>query len=127
MAKCENCYYCNVCSLAKTYESENFLIGYQELIENCENFKDKSLIIELTRRVGDIVYEISNDEIYSLIILSIVITDNGIEFNCMEIVEENIDAYGDVDFGVARSFSISDINKTVFINREDAEKGANND
>lgn len=127
MPRCKNCYYCNVCSLAKTYESENFLIGYQELIEHCEKFKDKSLIIELTHRVGDIVYEISNGEIYSLIILNIAITDNSIEFNCMEIDEECIDAYGDVDFGVGRSFSISDINKTVFINREDAEKGINND
>lgn len=118
MPKCKNCYHYEVCS--DIYDLDN-------MFEDCENFKDKSLIVELTHTIGDIVYEISNGEIYSLIILNAVITDNNIEFHCTEIVKENIDAYGDVDFGVAHSFSIFDINKTVFITREDAEKGLKND
>lgn len=134
MKKCENCYHKDICphvrgfDLAKKHFSKGFLVSCQELMEKCENFKDKSLIVELPCEIWDIVYEISNGEIYSLIILNAVITDNNIEFYCREIVKENIDSYGDgdVDFGDARSFTIFDINKTIFISREDAEKGLKN-
>lgn len=119
MTKCEKCYHSDVCmDYNKTHS-----IDWEP---DCKYLKGKSLIVELPCKVGDIVYGILNNKIYSLIILNIAITENNIEFNCMEIDEECIDTYGDVDFGVSFRFSLLDINKTVFTNREDAEKGVNN-
>ena len=118
MTKCENCYHSDVCAdYNKTHS-----IDWEP---DCKYIKDKSLIVELPCKVGDTVYGILNNKIYSLIILNIAITENNIEFSCMETDEECIDTYGDVDFGVNFRFSLLDINKTVFTNREEAEKALN--
>lgn len=48
MRNCENCYHYHMCDL------QNRLEDYQE----CKYFKDKSLIVELPCKVGDVVYKL---------------------------------------------------------------------
>lgn len=55
MAKCEKCYHAEVCgNYPNTGIPEK---SRQRLLEKgCEHYKDKSLIVELPCRVGDVVY-----------------------------------------------------------------------
>ncbi|MCM1225977.1 MAG: hypothetical protein NC320_00955 [Clostridium sp.] len=109
MSKCKNCYHNKVCSLARTYESENHLIGYQELIEKCENFKNKDLILELPCKVGDTLYVILNkSEKFGGYYIK---RERIVEISTAGRIWTN-DCYYDND----------DIGKMVFLSREEAEK-----
>lgn len=56
MAKCENCYHFHMCDLQDRLED------YQD----CKHFKDKSLILELPCKVGDVIYVIPSKTNYRL-------------------------------------------------------------
>ena len=47
MPKCENCYHQKVCEA---------FFDFKFTVEKCEDFKDKSLIVELPCKVGETVY-----------------------------------------------------------------------
>lgn len=73
----------------------------------CENFKDKSRIVELPCKLGDALYRIHGDKVY----------------DGWEIVK--IEAYMDEIWYVDDSdncFTEEEIGKTVFITREEAEE-----
>ena len=103
MAKCEKCYHRKVC-----IDSANFRSA-----DNCRQYKDKSLIVELPCRVGDTVYvcyespkgisetTIARFEIYGK--FTTVVFSNGSQFT----VWKN-------DWSVYKS--------AVFLSREDAER-----
>ena len=104
MAKCENCYHAGVCL---------HRINYEDYDCECANYKDKSLIVELPCRVGDVVYvcyespkgisetTIARFEIYGK--FTTVVFSNGSQFT----IWNN-------DWSVYKS--------AVFLSREEAER-----
>lgn len=65
---CENCYHYHMCDL------QNRLEDYQD----CNHFKDKSLIVELPCKAGDTVYYIGNlSGILTLKVVSVHLSDEG--------------------------------------------------
>lgn len=112
MAKCENCYHARACLNSL---SENKGLNNTESFV-CEHYKDKSLIVELPCRVGDVLFTTEYDcdsnssYIEKIECISIEIHDCGISIYCKSI-ERNYDTYVPEDFG-----------KTVFISREEAER-----
>lgn len=107
MAKCENCYHAGVCSYILDCE----IYGW-----DCEDYKDKSHIVELPCRVGDVLFtteyncDSNSSYIEKIECISIEIHDCGIAIYCKSI-ERNYDTYVPEDFG-----------KTVFLSREEAER-----
>lgn len=81
MAKCENCYHAKVCG---NYPNTGIPEKSRQRLLNkgCENFKDKSLIVELPCRVGDDLYWISDENEVKCqrnAIVGIVVKDSGFE------------------------------------------------
>lgn len=77
----------------------------------CEDFKDKSRIIELPCKVGDVVY----------------INPYGIEVVCAEVVAFTIALRNTIakvitDRGAIFEYHIEHFGKTIFLTREEAEK-----
>lgn len=69
MAKCENCYHYDVCNGRPDVAAYGC---------KCEDFKDKSLIVELPCKVGDTVYYIGNlQSILTLKVVSVHLSDEG--------------------------------------------------
>ena len=64
MSKCENC----ICNPVCDHNKYGF--------ENCDNYKDKSLFVELPCKVGDTVYMMSRGEIIPMIVNSISFNGN---------------------------------------------------
>lgn len=91
-------------------------------MEKCENFKDKSLIVELLCKIGDTVYILNH-------VFCACVTP---EVDYYEVLEEKIEtiSIGGSEITMESEQSewyMSDLGKTVFITREDAEKGLKND
>ena len=108
MTKCERCYHNKVCINGANYKN----------VETCNHFKDKDLIAELPCKVGDVVYTNLSmsgwymriaDRPYKATIVYIGI--NGVD-NYMNVVLKNDNML---------SFKFSDIGKSVFLTREEAE------
>lgn len=109
MPKCENCYHYEAC---RDFTNFNFTV------ENCNTFKDKSLIVELPCKIGDTVYihYVLPNEIKQMKIDGIKVHKEFIQ----------------VIFSDNTTFTVwnndwSDYENTVFRTRENAEKGINND
>ena len=103
MLNCEDCYYFHMCDLQYRIE-EN---------QKCNHFKDKSLIIELTCKVGDTVYLIPtyNRKPYCGIVEDKVqmigITSRGVHIKARNHHDHN------------KTYMLG---KTAFLSRKDAEK-----
>lgn len=54
---CKDCYHYNACK----FYNKNLPEEYDPIEWQCDNFKDKSLIIELPCKVGDYVYYVALD------------------------------------------------------------------
>ena len=111
MSKCEKCYHYEACLNSL---SENKVLNNTEVFA-CKHYKDKSLIMELPCRVGDVVYVLYTcdlpHEIEQVIINSINI--------CKEHVQ--------IAFSNNSAFTVwendwSVYKKYVFSNREEAER-----
>lgn len=110
MSKCNNCYHNKVCVDGANFKSA----------DNCRQYKDKSLIAELTCNPGDTLftiehhydYDYDSDSSYIVKIKcnGIGIYDCGISIYCKTIVG-NCDTYVPEDFG-----------ESVFLSREEAER-----
>ena len=119
MEKCENCYHAKVC---KNYPNTGIPEKSRQRLLNkgCENFKDKSLIVELPCRVGDKVYYINTilhislylNHIYEATVTRIVKTKDFVTA-VIQIHNEN---------GCTEIPDIKDFGKTVFLSREEAER-----
>lgn len=112
MAKCENCYHYEAC--LNSLSENKGLNNTEDFV--CEHYKDKSLIVELPCRVGDVLFTTEYDcdsnssYIEKIECISIEIHDCGISIYCKSI-ERNYDTYVPEDFG-----------ETVFLSREEAER-----
>lgn len=107
MAKCENCIHEEVCCPCVEHEV-------------CEQFKDKTLVVELPCKVGDKVYYLNTNphirlylnEIYEATVVRVVITEKFVSV-VIQIHDE---------IGCTEIPDIRDFGKTVFFNREEAER-----
>ena len=52
MPKCENCYHQEACE---------YFFDFKFTVENCNTYKDKSLVVELPCKVGDTLYVIIDE------------------------------------------------------------------
>lgn len=106
---CKDCVYYDVC--CDEYELAH--------AENCNNFKDKSKILELPCKVGDVVYVIKNNKIcakdivYYNKIHSRVAEQNEEYWHCVDRDRISINVI---------TFYPENIGKTVFLSEWDAEK-----
>ncbi len=105
MANCKDCVHCYVC-----LESDKDL--------TCKDFKDSSQFVELPCKVGDTVYFPTNDRHSYAQITCIRLESDEIYFEwaqydfhpeCTELWDQD-------------EFKLSDIGKTVFLTREEAEQ-----
>jgi hypothetical protein len=118
--KCENCYHRKVC-----IDSGNYWNA-----QNCRQYKNESLIIELPCRVGDKVY--INGEAVKI---SFIHIDEDVSY-CIQLdcgerdcsvcpfYEDEVSWEGEHDcrtYGYLE-FTANDIGKTVFLSREEAER-----
>ena len=97
MSKCDNCLCNPVCDHNK--------YGW----ENCNNFKDKSLFVELPCEVGTPVFFICENEIFEGKIVSFIKQHNVVYVYCR------------YDIGLTYYHNIEDIGKTVFLTEEQAK------
>ena len=123
MSKCENCIHDKACHL--------WLKGYAV---SCDNFKDKSLFVELPCKVGDTVFAISEsrieecrcDEICIYGNEKIIMTEHTCDYDCKgcPFSSWGQDYSGEHscqgEYGVY-SFKFEDFGKTVFLTEEEAE------
>lgn len=102
MASCKDCIHDNVCDKMNKIECG--------LLNKCEYFKDRTRFVELPCKVGDTVYVIENNEITEDFVDQI-----GIGYYCDG---ENIYQMD----GIKTDWYFSDIGKTVFLTRKEAER-----
>lgn len=104
MSKCE----CKECVHEKVCKTREFPSLEEILKDGCPHYKDKSLFVELPCKVGDTVYIISDytNEILDRLIIGLTIKKDG---------------YGFI-FDTQSSWSDTDIGKTVFLTKEEAER-----
>ena len=101
--KCERCICNPVC--------DHNRFGY----ENCDNFKDKALCVEVLCKVGDKVYLFDNAlHIHEFVISSYDIYSNGESCYCARCKIE--------DRRISKLLWSYEFDKTVFFTKEDAEK-----
>lgn len=107
MPKCEKCYHYEVCR-------EFFELDFT--VENCNTFKDKSLIVELPCKIGDTVYihYVLPNEIKQMKIDGIKVHKEFIQV-----------IFSDNTTFTAWNNDWSDYENTVFCTRENAEKALN--
>lgn len=97
MLKCKNCYHKDICThvraynFAKNHNLDHFLIGHQETVANCENFKDKSLIVELPVPVESYVFVSPNNgkNFHKAIIYGMNKKGSYLVRLCDDLIEEN--------------------------------------
>lgn len=117
MAKCENCYHARACLNSL---SENK--GLNKVFD-CEYYKDKSLISELPckeifEKIGDSIYCIDGDveEVIEVLVYLIEFDYKG------EVWIKTVTFKFNKELGTEYHFLISEIGKTVFLSREEAER-----
>ena len=102
---CKDCLHYDVCLLGARV---NGATG------TCQNYKDKSIVIELPCKVGDVVYQVTRNFISEFRVRFVEIATCG-----------NLFLHTDLISGIVYTgevFSESDIGKIVFLSREEAEK-----
>ena len=105
MTTCKDCLHFDVCLLGARV---NGVTG------TCSNYKDKSDWVHLPCKVGDVVYQVTRNFISEFRVRFVEIATCG-----------NLFLHTDLISGIVYTgevFSESDIGKTVFLAREDAEK-----
>ena len=107
MATCKDCLHYDVC---KALEDQVPMIDARQ----CGCYKDKSCFIELPCKEGDIVYQVTRNFISEFRVRFVEIATCGNVFLHTDLIS-GIIYTGEV-------FSESDIGKTVFLTREEAEK-----
>lgn len=88
--------------------------GFGQEAELCEHFSDKAEWIHLTCKAGDVVYQVTRNFISEFRVRFVEIATCG-----------NLFLHTDLISGIVYTgevFSESDIGKTVFLTREEAEK-----
>ena len=103
MATCKDCLHNEMCYGTHTDDSPT-----------CCDFKDKSRYIELPCKVGDVMYQVTRNFISEFRVRFVEIATCG-----------NLFLHTDLISGIVYTgevFSESDIGKTVFLTREEAEK-----
>lgn len=113
---CKNCYHYDACN-AWINHGETLYSDYTYSTEDCPFYKDKSRIVELPCKVGDVIYKIMDIEsvhrqILEVEVLSIRIEDKMIFF--VKTVKNCLYRYAE--------YPIDDFGKTVFLTREEAEE-----
>ena len=111
---CKDCVHYDVCYELTYHEPNGEIVGR----EVCNNFKDKSRFVELPCKVGDWLYLPCCGEIIKLQVFEININHIFVDYG--KGVIRNIIALNDK--GGRMEFKFSDIGKTVFLTREEAEK-----
>lgn len=110
MRNCENCYHFHMCDLQYRLEEH----------QDCKHYKDKSLIIDLPCKIGDMVYKVNPlENAYSQILVLKVLA---IELSDKEVVDLKITKKYRNDFKNYYSATFDDFGKTIFLSREEAEK-----
>lgn len=116
--KCKNCIHYDVCCEMITKHNKLFFVCGDKGNEG-QHYKDKSLIVELPCKVGDKVYEIRNPKIFNEKIVEMkVIAIAFLVSSCcnhLSIIAEN-------SRGANLLLELDDFGKTVFTNKEDAER-----
>lgn len=110
MATCKDCLHYDVCESISKRESFATL----HCAEECPCFTEKSEWVHLPCKVGDVVYQVTRNFISEFRVRFIEIATCG-----------NLFLHTDLISGIVYTgevFSESDIGKTVFITRQEAEK-----
>ena len=116
---CKKCYHCDVCS--EKDGTTNFYgkeFACNDVEKRCQYFKNKSLVVELPCKVGDVVYVIKNNKIcakdivYYNKIHSRVAEQNEEYWHCVDKNRISINVI---------TFYPENIGKTVFLTKEEAE------
>ena len=97
-----------------TYDEEAKAFDESDSCDGCQFYSDKSRFIELPCKVGDVVYQVTRNFISEFRVRFVEIATCGNVFLHTDLIS-GIIYTGDV-------FSESDIGKTVFLTREEAEK-----
>lgn len=117
MAKCEKCYHAEACgNYPNTGLPEK--LRQRQLDKGCENFKDKSLIVELPCRVGDTVYTFSFGKVIEAEVVKIEFTTEAENYG--KFIRQRITIIGKDIYQMIIDFC--NIGKTVFLSREEAER-----
>lgn len=106
MATCKDCIHNEIC---RRLTSPSEFIKLNDIADDCNMYKDKSLYGKLPCKVGQQVYRIYTH--YEQPIFSWIITE-------IRILEDEIIFIDDSD----NEMKIDEIGKTVFLTKEDAEK-----
>ena len=115
MNKCENCIHAQVCEM----------IGTGTMMESCDHYKDKSLLVELPVKVGQVVYRIiSYGNSRNQIIGHEIEANQVIEVYYREEIEskefgKNIELTFNTTY--ADEYTKSDIGELVYLTQKDAE------
>ena len=97
-----------------TYDEEAKAFDESDSCDGCQFYSDKSRYIELPCKVGDVVYQVTRNFISEFRVRFVEIATCG-----------NLFLHTDLISGIVYTgevFSESDIGKTVFLTREEAEK-----
>ena len=97
-----------------TYDEEAKAFDESDSCDGCQFYSDKSRFVELPCKVGDVVYQVTRNFISEFRVRFVEIATCGNLFLHTDLIS-GIIYTGDV-------FSESDIGKTVFLTREEAEK-----
>lgn len=121
---CKDCYHCDVCS--EKDGTTNFYgkeLACNDVEKRCQYFKDKSLIIELPCKIGQIVYDVvlCDDDIYRIFEMKIsAITPFGSLYESTNRPPFLWNIYLTDNYSYAyRVFS--DIGKKIFFDKSEAE------
>lgn len=117
---CKDCIHYKPCRRANNSE----LNGSEY---SCRDFKDKSKIFEFPCEVGDKIFEISDDkicywEVKSILIEKSASLDKCILSNETIIALDCIEINTDLNYEKYTTFFISDVDKTIFFNYEEAKR-----
>lgn len=127
MKTCKDCLHCNVCEKRTCSECQGSFCDecgiYSEYdgrasVENCTDFKDKSLDLDLPCKVGDVVYFAVEHSHNTAEIDGIHIDEQGIHFSWVQ-YDVGVDTIELWDEG---EFDIDEIGETVFLTIESMEQ-----
>lgn len=119
---CKDCVHYEACEISSVYFGEEK--GSKSFREyekrqnvelDCDQFKDKTQLVELPCKVGDILYEITERRIKSHWVKCIV-------RRVVLRIEVGLEGYISAKCGTTISVPLQNIGKTVFLTREEAEK-----
>lgn len=114
--KCENCIHYDVCLHRANIQTDTYAyMGVKYDTENCNNYKDKSLCVELPCKVGDTVYISDFAEVMEAFVSNIKMFYNYLTKEIESVVDLRIIG----NFSIHKNFK--DFGKTVFLTEEEAE------